>query len=862
MENVHKKDWFNEISFKNKNLNYKLYLIVGLFFIFPVFGILFYATKHDFLNDESLRIYLVAFLIFSLLGIIMLRHIFQAVVKISKKISERIAAENSDFQPENGIDEVSSIIHSFNAMEHQFKVVFAQLEKSTSKISTLKELSDLCYITYDPEELMYITLERALKLANANIGSVLMLERPGRKYFILQANIGLAGVVKVGDRIEFDKSIAKYAVINKSPLLVNDIEKDSRFGRDNRSLYGTKSFVCMPIKTINDIIGVLTVSRKDNDTPFVPEDMEALASLLSSAAFTYENLRLLKENEQHEGFLKQLEKIFKAINSSFKGSELIYAILNEIQAIVPFEVAIILTKEESRPNDLMVFDFFSHNPVNLSRGVYYNYKDTVIDKVIKQGTTLIVDDTGTLPDEIEKELPLYEGHRSCLLSALKIQGNTEGILILCSSRSDVFQKTINFIDLARDILSFGIERNRLSVDVVKRVQELDTLKEIGNTLAISTFDIDKVLQYAMDMIRIVIDVEAGSLFLLHDSELEFKIAFGNDIRNLQKFKLKLGQGISGSVASQGKPLIVNDISQSPHFFPDVDAHTGFKTHSVLCVPMISQGKVLGVIELINKINGDFGPNDEHLLQSIVSSLVIAMENARLYQETISMAEHERSIRQMFQKFVPMEVVDKIIYGKDSEKAIIIDEFRSLTLLNVDIRGFSKVAKEIGPQKTVSMLNYFFSVMGSTVFNHLGIVDKYLGDGFLAVFGAPVPSTIAADNAIAAALEMKQSIEAVNSHFLRELGAPLIIGISIHTGEVVIGNIGFDKKMDYTVIGDSVNTVFRLQTIAKALPNGILISENTRHAAQFRLDTKEFGEFEIDSTIGKLKVYELLGQEKH
>ena len=216
---------------------------------------------------------------------------------------------------------------------------------------------------------------------------------------------------------------------------------------------------------------------------------------------------------------------------------------------------------------------------------------------------------------------------------------------------------------------------------------------------------------------------------------------------------------------------------------------------------------------------------------------------------------------MFQKFVPMEVVDKIVYGKDTEKAI-IDEFRSLTLLNIDIRGFSRVAKEIGPQKTVSMLNYFFSVMGGIVFNHHGIVDKYLGDGFLAVFGAPVPSTVAADNAITAALEMKQSIEAINNHFLQELGTPLVIGISIHTGEVVVGNIGFDKKMDYTVIGESVNTVFRLQALTKTLPNGVLISENTRRAAQSHLDVNEFGEFEIDSTIGKLKVYELLDQKKY
>ena len=861
MKNGLKEKWLNEISLKNKNLHYKLYIIVGLFFVFPVFGFLFYAIKHDFLDDETLRIFLIAFLAFSFFGFILLRHIFYTVVNISKSISEKIVGGLSGFQPENGVDELTNIIHSFNAMEHQFKVVFAQLEKSTSKISTLKELSDLCYVTYDPEELMYITLERALKLANANIGSVLMLERPSRKYFILQANIGLAGVVKVGERIEFDTSIAKYAVINKSPLLVNDIEKDNRFGRNNRPLYGTKSFICMPLKTINDIIGVLTVSRKDNDTPFVPEDMEALASLLSSAAFTYENLRLLKENAQNDGFLRQLEKIFNVINSSFKNSELIYAILNEIQALVPFEAAIIMMKEETKPHDLVVFDFFSHRPINLFRGSYYNYKDTVFDKVMKQGTTITVNDTETLTNEIEKELFLGQGYKLCLLSALKIQGNVEGVLVLCSSRPEAFQKATEFISLAKDSLSLAIERNKLSVVVVKRDQELDTLKQIGNTLAMSTFDIDKVLNYAMDMIRVVMNVEAGSLFLLHDSELEFKITFGNDIEELTKFKFKLGQGISGYVASQGKPLIVNDVTQSPHFFPDIDKLTGFESRSVLCVPMISQGKVLGVIELINKINGDFGPGDEHLLQSIVSSLVIAMENARLYQETISMTEHERGIRQMFQKFVPMEVVDKIVYGMNTEKTI-IDEFRSLTLLNIDIRGFSKLAKEIGPQKTVSMLNYFFSVMGSIVFNHHGIVDKYLGDGFLAVFGAPIPSTMDADNAIAAALEMKQSIEAINNHFLQELGTPLIIGISIHTGEVVVGNIGFDKKMDYTVIGDSVNTVFRLQTLAKALPNGVLISENARRAAQSRLDINEFGEFEIDSTIGKLKVYELLGQKKY
>jgi adenylate cyclase len=864
MKNRIDKNWLDEISLKNKTLFYKLSVIVGLFFVFPVFGFLLYAVKYDIIYDESLHIFLIAFLIFSFLGFLLLRSIFNKVVSISNSISGKITSDLSVIRSYKGEDELTNIIESFNAIEGKFKFTLEQLEKNALKMSTLKELTDLCYVTYDPEELMYITLERALKLANANIGSVLMLERPNRKNFILQANIGLVDIVKVGDLIEFDKSIAKYAVINKSPLLVNDIEKDSRFGRNNRSLYGTKSFICMPIKTTNDIIGVLTVSRRDNDTPFTAEDMEALSSLLSSAAFTYENLRLLKKNEQNRMFLKQLEKIYKVICSSFKGSELIYAVLNEIQALVPFEAAIIMVREETRPNDLFIYDSFSKIPINLSRGAYYNYKNSIFDKIIKQGTTLFLEDKDldALHKNIEKELLCNQGYKSCLLAALKMRNSVAGVLVLCTSKPDLFHNKMEFINLAFDSLSFSIERDMLSGAVEKRENELDTLKEIGNTLAISTFDIDKVLQYAMDMIRVVMNVEAGSLFLLHDSELDFKIAFGSgDIDKLKKFRIKLGQGIAGYVASQGKSLVVNDITQSPHFFPEIDRKIGFQTQSALCIPMISQGKVLGVIELINKINGDFGPNDEHLLHSIVSSLVIAMENARLYQETISMTEHERGIRQMFQKFVPMEVVEKIVYGKDVEKAI-VDEFRSLSLLNIDIRGFSRVAKKIGPQKTVSMLNYFFSVMGGIVFNHHGIVDKYLGDGFLAVFGAPVPSTVDADNAIAAALEMKQSIEAVNKYFLQELGDPLVIGISIHTGEVVIGNIGFDKKMDYTVIGDSVNTVFRLQNLVKTLPNGILISEDTRRAAKSHLDIIEMGQYEIDSTIGILKVYELTGQEKY
>ena len=303
---------------------------------------------------------------------------------------------------------------------------------------------------------------------------------------------------------------------------------------------------------------------------------------------------------------------------------------------------------------------------------------------------------------------------------------------------------------------------------------------------------------------------------------------------------------------------MRNVTESRQFYPVIDRMIGFETRSVLCVPLISMGKVIGVIELINKLDGEFNDSDLQLLQSIATSVSIALENSRLYQETLSMAEHERGIRSMFQKFVPKEIVDKIVHDITEEK-LVIDELKTLTLMNIDIRGFSFLTKELGPQRTVSILNYFFTTMGEIVFKHHGIVDKYLGDGFLALFGAPVSNLFDTDHAVTAALEMKNAMAAINEYFSNEIDIPLSIGISVHTGEVVVGNIGFEKKMDYTVIGDSVNVVFRLQDMTKFAPNSVLISEKTLRAViKLRLDIREMGMYDAGEVLGQLKIYELLG----
>jgi class 3 adenylate cyclase/putative methionine-R-sulfoxide reductase with GAF domain len=809
------------------------------------------------LNDEYLPFFFLGVLIFAFIGFNILKNLFDKIANISEAMSANYIADISENDVAPGKDELHAIVNSFTAIERQFSNTFKQLEKKASDISILKELSELCYVTFDPEEILYVTLERALLLTNSDLGSILTIEAVGKKSFVVKASQGLGKFVKSGDRIDFDTSIAKYAVINKSPLVVEDIEKDKRFGRANMAHYGSKSFVCMPIKTSKEIIGVLTISSRNNSRVYTNNDIEVLTPLLSNAAFTYENLRLLKENEKVVVYHKFIEKIFKLFNSSFRDSELTHAILNEIYSVAAYEFAIVMTKHESKPDYLVISDFVSSRPSNIAKGRSYAYQGSMIEKVFKQETALIVEGKRDTTNSLDQVIFKDHGCQSCLLAPIKAGANVTGVLALVAKKRGVFNDVQELIKWIANGLSLVLERNRLSAAVLKRNQELDTIRQIGSALASSTFDISKVLKYTMDMIREVMNVEAGSLLFLEDNELEIAVAFNIKIKSMKKFRLKLGQGIAGYVAARGEAIIVNDTEKSSHFFPVIDGASGFKTSSALCVPMISQGRVIGVIEVLNKINGEFSIDDKDLLQAIATSVCIALENARLYKETLSMAEHERDVRHMFQKFVPKEVLDKIIHGSANGKPI-IEEIRTITLLNIDIRGFSNLAMQIGSQKTVALLNGFFSVMGGIVFKHQGIVDKYLGDGFLALFGAPVASTKDADNAIAAAFEMKHSLPVVNKYLKRKLGAYVDMGISVHTGEVVVGNIGFDKKMDYTVIGDSVNTVFKLQNLTKSFPNGILISEQTLRAVRSRLEVAEIEVTgKISKEVGHMKIYELL-----
>jgi class 3 adenylate cyclase/putative methionine-R-sulfoxide reductase with GAF domain len=843
-----------KLSLRDKSFSQLINIIFALFFLFPVIGFILLSMKYHMLEDRDLLIFFFGVLVFSFLGLFILRRIFDSLSTIA-----RTRAIHSDVGDRDGPAESSAgldtILETFTALEKRFSNTFSELQRKSTEVSMLKELSDLCSVSFDRQEILSVTLERAIILAGADVGSIMLVDDTQPETLVVKAAAGTPELPRIRERQRVEGSVAGLALLDKSPVLVADIEQEERFAVRDMPHRQAVSCVCMPLRTSRETVGVLALSRRAGSHPFSTGIVETLAPLMNSAAFAYDNLQLYREKEHARRFFHGVGKMCSLASSDSRAGGFLRALLLELKTLMPFEVAIVMTLEEKNADTMKVVDLLMPEPAALARGESFSFDPgDVIDRIIRQESALVLKTGDRLPLLLESIVSATQ--LPAVVLPLKVNDAVSGLLLLTLSDLEIWRENRTALPSVVNLIAIGMERARLSRAVARRDRELATIKHIGSALASSTFDLKQVLKYTMDMIRVAINVETGFLFLVKGSKLEFAVGLNVETAPLKNRSLRLGQGIAGYVTARGESITINDVSNTRHFFPEIDEAAAFITRSVLCVPMISQGKVIGVLEVLNKLDGAFSASDEDLVGSIAASVSIAIENAHLYREMVSMAENERSIRRMFQKFVPKKVVDKIIHNGEGGKSL-VEEFKTVTLLNIDIRGFSELSRKLGPQRTVSLLNFFFSVMGEIVFRHQGIVDKYLGDGFLALFGAPVSSAHDADNGVRAALEMRDALARINRRLRGESGFQLKVGISLHTGQVVVGNIGFDMKMDYTVIGEAVNDVFWLQDLTRSVPNGILISENTYMATGLHLTVSPFeGSPEACSLKNPMKIYRL------
>ena len=228
------------------------------------------------------------------------------------------------------------------------------------------------------------------------------------------------------------------------------------------------------------------------------------------------------------------------------------------------------------------------------------------------------------------------------------------------------------------------------------------------------------------------------------------------------------------------------------------------------------------------------------------------ELTRAFNEMGDSLEQKLKIQQAFGRYVDDYVLNQLLESDAHEKQVGIE--REVTILFVDIRQFTRLSEGMNANDVVGLLNECFQLISDIILGSGGTIDKYIGDSVMAYFGAPVPQADHALRAVTAAIEIARSVERRNAQLASsdDGRVPVSIGVGIHSGVVVVGNIGSDRRADFTAIGDAVNVAHRLEKLAR--PGEILVSEAVQRQARGAARLRFEGERQLSGREEPVHVY--------
>jgi len=513
--------------------------------------------------------------------------------------------------------------------------------------------------------------------------------------------------------------------------------------------------------------------------------------------------------------------------------------------------------------------------------------------------------------------------------------------------SEVSRSASRLIDAMKQVENGELD-NRLKIAGTDEYAELyrgfnlmtESLREEVQILELShdlagELDLDRLLARIIGATTELLDAERSSLLLFdaRNGELWSRVAEGLETREI---RLPADQGIAGAVFTSGVTENITDPYADPRFNKKTDQQTGFKTRSILCMPIVNKaGEKLGVTQVLNKRGDQFRARDEQRLAAFTAQIAVALENARLFEDVLNEKNYndsilkstsngvltldenhkilvanemaltilqasresvigkslesvfgdknhwittsltrveqtgledthvdaelalpdgqtasvnmsvmplvdsaeetigsmmmieditsEKRVRSTMSRYMSAEVVEELL---SSGEAQLGGQNQHVSILFSDLRGFTTVSETLGARDTVSMLNEYFEEMVEVIFQNAGVLDKFIGDAIMALYGVPFNGEQDADNAVNTANDMFTALRVLNARRAGRGMDPVDIGVGISTGDVVVGNIGSTRRMEYTVIGDSVNLAARLESATKYYGAHVLLSEFT------------------------------------
>lgn len=379
---------------------------------------------------------------------------------------------------------------------------------------------------------------------------------------------------------------------------------------------------------------------------------------------------------------------------------------------------------------------------------------------------------------------------------------------------------------------------------------LKLLLAVGKTLS-SVLTPEEIMHRVMELVFQMENVERGFV-MLSDDKKGFKPAvllYKDEKLKAEPRGVALSKTIIERVTTERLPLLIHDVAGDERFSSSESLRlSGIR--SAMCSPLIYKDKVFGLfyVDCLSK-PWAFSKEELGIFSVVAAEAAISFDNARSHEE-LSKRVLER---QALGRFLSSAIVDRILANPD--QVHLGGENQTVTILFADIRGFTRMSEKMEPHQVVELLNEFFAEMTDLVFENGGTLDKYLGDGIMVLFGAPIAKPDDALRATRTGMDMQVALARLNRDWEARRQQPLRMGIGVNTGQVTAGNIGTSRRMDYTVIGDSVNLASRL--CANAAGGQILISESTFQELNGSLPAKKLDPIRVKGKETPVEVYEVL-----
>lgn len=393
-------------------------------------------------------------------------------------------------------------------------------------------------------------------------------------------------------------------------------------------------------------------------------------------------------------------------------------------------------------------------------------------------------------------------------------------------------------------------------DLRRKAKMLELLYEMSRSLG-TVFDLKEIFDRATDLIF------RGSpadrvVALLADETLDGKILDYSLVPVSVKTRderieqmtdsITISRTITLKVMREKVALLSQDARTDAQFL-GAESIVAQGVRSTICAPLITESNVHGVI-YADRLDPFAAFTSDHLelISAVAAQTAVTVETVKAHRRLA----REEVARANYSRFMPEYVVKQLLNNPDSFRLGGVNQ--QVTVLFADIRGFTSISEREKPEKVVGLLNRYFSAMSEIIFEHGGTLDKYIGDGLMAIFGAPTVGEEDALNAVKAAVTMQKRLSKLNEELRIEGYGQIAIGIGMHTGEATIGYIGSDKRSEYTAIGDTVNLASRLESNAKG--GQILMSDATAAASGNLIPVNQLEPLTVKNRVQPVTVLEV------